>query len=148
MSIVEIAKNKKAYFDYEIIENFEAGIVLTGEEIKAIRAKKIQMSGSYVKILSGKSKKPEIFAINLNISKTKEADRTRKLLMHKKEISYLLGKTEQKNLTLIPLRIYIKNKRYAKLQFGLSKGRKKFDKRELLKKRDDQRTQERMIKEY
>lgn len=148
MSIVEIAKNKKAYFDYEILENFEAGIVLTGEEIKAIRAKKIQISGSYVKILSGKSKKPEIFAINLNISKTKEVDRTRKLLMHKKEISYLLGKTEQKNLTLIPLRIYIKNKRYAKLHFGLCKGRKKFDKRELLKKRDDQRTQERMIKNY
>jgi len=135
----EIAKNKKAYFDYEFLERFEAGLVLTGAEIKSIRAKHAQLAGSYVKILLGKNKKPELFAVNINIANSPEPTQTRKLLVHKKELSHLIGKVEQKNLTLIPLRLYLKKNRWAKLEFALARGRKKFDKRELLKKRDQER---------
>lgn len=143
----EIAKNKKAYFDYEILEKYEAGIVLTGLEIKQIRVKNVQLKGSYVKILHT-SGKPELFAININISKTLDPVRSRKLLMHKKEISSLIGKIEQKNLTLVPLKIYLKKNRYAKLLVGLVKGRKKHDKRRVTKERDQRREAQRAIKNY
>lgn len=143
----EIAKNKKAYFDYEILERFEAGLVLTGEEIKQIRAKNVQLKGSYVKILH-LSGKPELFAININISKTKDPTRSRKLLMHKKEINSLIGKIEQKKLTLVPLKIYLKKNQLAKLLIGLVKGRKKHDKRTLIQDRDLKREAERAIKNY
>jgi len=142
-----IAKNKKAYFDYEILERYEAGIVLTGLEIKQVRAKNVQLLGSYVKVLHiyGKA---ELFAINVNISKTTKPTRTRKLLLHKKEINALISKVEQKNLTLIPLKIYLKKNRFAKLLIGLVRGRKKHDKRQVLKKRDQKRETRRAIKNY
>lgn len=143
----EIAKNKKAYFDFEILERFEAGLVLTGDEIKQIRAKNVQLKGSYVRILHT-SGKPELFAININISKASDPTRSRKLLMHKKEINSLIGMIEQKNLTLVPLKIYLKKNQYAKLLIGLVRGRKKADKRTLIQDRDLKREAERAIKNY
>lgn len=145
--ITEIAKNKKAYFDYEIIDSFEAGIVLTGAEIKQIRVKNVNLRGSYVKILNDHGK-PTLFAININIAKSVDPDRTRKLLMHKKEIQSLIGKMEQKKLTLVPLSLYLKNNQWAKLQVGLVRGRKHQDKRALLRERDQRREAERAIKNY
>lgn len=145
--INEIAKNKKAFFDYEIIDSFEAGLVLSGQEIKQIRAKNVNLQGSYIKILNDKGK-PTLFAININISKTIEPTRTRKLLLHKKEILALMMKMEQKKLTLVPLSLYLKNGQWAKIQVGLVRGRKHQDKRQLLKERDQQREAERAIKDY
>lgn len=143
-----IAKNKKAYFDYEILEKYETGIVLTGQEIKQIRAKNVQLKGSYVKVLTGKTKKPELFAININIAKSIDPTRTRKLLMHKKEITSLIGKVEQKKLTLVPLKMYLKKNRLAKLLIGLVKGRKKHDKRQLLRQRDQEREAQKAMRSY
>lgn len=132
-----IAQNKKAYFNYEIVEKYEAGIVLTGPEIKAIRAGKINISGAHAKVLQGSEKKPEVFLINANIQTQDKTDatKTRKLLMHRSEISKLIGKTQQKNLTLIPLSVYIKRGK-AKFELGLGRGKKLHDKRETIKKRD------------
>lgn len=143
----DVAKNKKAWHDYEVLEKFETGIVLTGAEIKMIRGKFVQIAGSYVKILQGKSKNPEVFVINMNISKVPEPTRTRKLLMHKKEINSLIGQTQQKRLTLIPLSLYIKKNR-AKLLIGLCRGKKLHDKRETLKRRDQEREAKKEIKNY
>jgi SsrA-binding protein len=142
-----IAKNKKAYFDYEILEKHEAGIVLTGMEIKQLRAKNVQLLGSYVKVLHN-SGKPELFAININISKSAEPTRTRKLLMHKKEINSLIGKIDQKKLTIIPLKIYLKKNRLAKILIGVARGKKKHDKRRVLKEKDQQRDAKRSLKNY
>ena len=136
-----IAENKKAYFDYEILEKFEAGIVLTGQEVKSIRSGRINLAGSYV-ILD----KEEVFLLNAQIPpyqpKNAPPDydpaRARKLLLNKSEIKYLVGKAQEKRLTLIPLRVYTK-KGKIKLEFGLGKGRKKASKKELLRKRDIER---------
>lgn len=147
MSIIE---NRKAYHDYEIIETYETGIVLLGPEIKAIRAGKINLQGAYVKILGSGAGKPELNLINANImTKNKEINstRSRKLLMHRKEIDHLIGKTQEKKLTLIPLKVYLK-KGLAKLQIALARGKKLFDKRETIKKRDADRDIRRNIKEY
>ena len=145
--IIDIAKNKKAFFDYEIIESCEAGIVLTGAEIKQIRAKNVQLKGSFVKILQDK-KSPTLFAININIAKVPNPTRTRKLLLKKNEINSLIGRMEQKKLTLVPLSLYLKNNKWAKLQIGLVKGRKHKDKRQLLKERDLKLEAQREMKDY
>ncbi|MCL5794758.1 MAG: SsrA-binding protein [Patescibacteria group bacterium] len=157
------AENKKAYHNYEIIETYEAGLVLRGAEIKAIRAGKINIAGSHAKILqsvnSPKSSRnnnktenwklktgnsPELFLINANIQTPdkENATRTRKLLMHRTEINKLIGKTQQKGLTLVPLKIYLKNGR-AKIALGLGRGKKIYDKREDIKKKDLKRQRER-----
>ena len=136
-----IAENKKAYFDYEILEKFEAGIVLTGQEVKSIRSGRINLAGSYVVL-----DKEEVFLLNAQIPpyqpKNAPPDydpaRARKLLLNKSEIKYLVGKAQEKRLTLIPLRVYAK-KGKIKLEFGLGKGRKKASKKELLRKRDIER---------
>lgn len=144
---MSIAQNKKAYFNYEIVEKLEAGIVLRGSEIKAIRAGKVNLSGSHAKLLHGQNKNqesnPELFLINANIQTANAEDntRTRKLLVHKKEINRLIGQTQQKGLTLIPLSIYIK-KGLAKVELGLARGKKLYDKRETIKKRDLDRSKE------
>lgn len=158
----EISANKKAYHDYEILETYEAGIVLSGREIKAIRAGKVNLRGSYAKIMylansyqsSAISKKtdnrkleaegfPELYLINCHISvKDGDPTRSRKLLMHRTEISKLIGKTQQKKLTLVPLRIYLK-RGLAKIALGLARGKKLYDKREEIKKKDYQRQKER-----
>ena len=133
-------KNKKAYFDYFIVEEIEAGIVLTGTEIKSVRGNHVQLKDSFVRI-----KDNEAYVINMNISKYKEAnqfnheeDRTRKLLLHKKEIKKLKDKSQIEGMSIVPLKMYIKED-HAKLLIGLVKGKKLYDKRETIKKRDLER---------
>ena len=133
-------KNKKAYFDYFVVEEIEAGIVLTGTEIKSVRGNHVQLKDSFVRI-----KDDEAYVINMNISKYKEAnqfnheeDRTRKLLLHKKEIKKLKEKSQIEGMSIVPLKMYIKED-HAKLLIGLVKGKKLYDKRETIKKRDLER---------
>lgn len=132
-------KNRKAFFDYNLSDKLEAGIVLVGDEIKAIRLGKISLAGSFGRILYGDSKNPELFLVNAHIdSKSGDPTRSRKLLVHKSEINKLVGQTQQKGLTIIPTRVYIKRGK-AKVELQLGRGRQKRDKRELIKRRDIER---------
>lgn len=140
-----IIKNKKASFDYEILETIEAGIVLKGTEIKSIRLGKANLKDSYCII-----KNNEIFILNMHISQYEfgnifnhDETRTRKMLLHKKEILRLKSKIELNGFTLVPLQLYFKNN-HAKLTIALAKGKHNYDKREVIKKRD----QERDLKKY
>ncbi len=135
-----VATNRKAYHDYEILETYEAGIVLKGTEVKSAKNGRINLKDSYAKIENG-----EIFLINAHISPYSHGNvynhdprRTRKLLLHKKEIMRLYGKVKEKGLTLIPLKAYIKNGK-IKIELGLCKGKKVYDKRAEIKKRDLER---------
>ena len=145
----EIVRNKKAYFNYEILEKFTAGISLLGYEVKSIKSGRISLKGTYAVL-----KDEELFLVGANIPpyqpkntpKDYNPERSRKLLLRKSEIKYLIGKTKQKGLTIIPLRVYdIRGK--IKLELGLVKGKKKFDKRELIKKRETEREIRRILKE-
>ena len=139
-------KNKKAYFDYEILEKFQAGLVLTGQEVKSLRTRGISLSGTYVEIKPNKKGSFEAFWVGANIppyqmanaEKSYNPQRPRKLLLNRKEIDYLTGKNKEKGLTLVPLSVYTRTYK-IKLEFGLAKGKKKFDKRESIKKRDIER---------
>jgi len=152
--MVVLAENKKAYFNYQILEKFEAGISLIGQEVKSIKTRGLNLAGSYV-VLKGltKSERLEAFWIGAKISpyqpkntpSSYNQERTRKLLLKRTEINYLIGKTKQKGLTLIPLQIYTKNGK-IKLEFGVAQGKKKFDKRELIKKREVKKEIERTLK--
>jgi len=143
-----IIENKKAYFNYQVLEKFEAGISLIGQEVKSIKSGRINLAGSYV-VLKGS----EVFLIGANVPpyQPKNAppdynpERSRKLLLKKSEIKYLIGKVKQKGLTLVPLKIYTKRGK-IKLEFGTAKGKKKVDKRELIKKREVEREMERELK--
>ena len=143
-----LTENKKAYFNYEILEKFEAGISLIGQEVKSIKSGRINLTGSYVVL-----KNSEVFLVGANIPpyQPKNApsdyspERSRKLLLKKSEIKSLIGKVKQKGLTLVPLRVYTKNGK-IKLEFGVARGKKKFDKRELIKKREIQKDIERELK--
>ncbi len=134
----ELIKNKKANFDYHIIEKMEAGLVLFGHEVKALRKKKATLVGSYITVKNG-----ECFLVNCNISPYQQRNtpkdynprRDRKLLLQKNEIDYLFGKEKERGVTLIPLRIYSK-KNLLKLELGVAKGKKKYDKRDTIKKRE------------
>lgn len=136
-----IAQNKRALFDYEILEKFEAGLVLTGQEVKSVKSGHISLPGAFVTIHNG-----EAFLTNATIPPYKLAGkienydetRSRKLLLHKDQISHLVGKTQQKGLTLVPIMVYIKNN-LVKLEFGIARGRKKVDKREYIKERESRR---------
>lgn len=133
--------NRKASFDYQIFDTFEAGIVLTGLEIKAIRAGKVNMTTSYAKVIN-----EEVFWLGGNLGILEgDQQRTRKLLLKGDEIKKIQGKLTQERMLLIPLKLYIKRGK-AKLLVGLARGKKKFDKRELIKKRDQERDSERIIK--
>lgn len=144
--------NPRAKYDYEILETYEAGIVLTGHEVKSIKTGHIGLKGSYVTIRNN-----EPFLINAHIPafqpKNTPADyeptRARKLLLHKQEIKALIGKIRQKGLTLVPLRVYTK-KGKIKLEFAVGQGKRKIDKREKIKKREAERKIERAlrIKQY
>lgn len=132
--------NKKAFFDYEISDRFEAGINLLGSEVKAVRLGQADLSGSFIKIIGN-----EAFLMNAKIFPYKYArpesydeNRTRKLLLHKNEIIALKGKTEGTNLTIVPLSLYTKD-RYIKVGLALGKGKKKYEKREAIKKKDIKR---------
>jgi len=142
-----LAENKKAYFNYEILEKFEAGISLIGQEVKSIKLGRMGLKGSYVVLKHPtKSETPEVFLIGANvppyqpknITKDYNPERSRKLLLKKTEIKYLIGKTKEKGLTLIPLRAYTKRGK-IKIEFGIGKGKKKTDKREIIKKREIER---------
>lgn len=143
-----LAENKKAYFTYQILEKYEAGIVLIGQEVKSIKSGRISLKGSYVVL-----KREEMYLIGANIPpyqpknapKDYEPERSRKLLLNKSEIKHLIGKTKEKGLTLVPLKVYTKRGK-IKLEFGIAKGRKKHDKRELIKKREAEREIERELK--
>lgn len=147
--MVTLAYNRRATFDYEILETFEAGMVLRGYEVKAIKTGHLSLAGSYVTI-----KNEEVYLINAYIPpyqpKNTPADyepaRTRKLLLHKSEITSLIGKTKQKGLTLVPLKAYTK-KGKIKLEFALARGKRKFDKREKIIEREAKRKIDRAIRE-
>jgi len=144
-----LAENKKAYFNYRILEKFEAGISLIGQEVKSIKTRGVNLAGSYVVI-----KNSEAFWIGARISPYQpknippdyNPERSRKLLLKKSEIKYLIGKAKQKGLTLIPLRVYTKRGK-IKLEFGIARGKKKVDKRELIKKREIEREIRKAMKE-
>ncbi len=147
-----IARNKKAYFDYDIIEEIEAGIVLNGEEVKSLRNNACSIKESYAKI---DNEKLEIFVHNMTIdhyrfSRENEANtkRKRKLLLHKREIKRLSRKIEEKGLTLIPLSVYFNNRNIAKIKLGLCKGKKLYNKKETIKRRDFEREQAREFKKH
>jgi len=135
------SENKKAGFEYEILEKFEAGVVLFGQEVKSIRTGHINLGGTYVTF---RDAEPYLIGVKippyqpLNIGADYDEERLRKLLLNKKEIDYLMGRSKEKGFSLIPLKIYDNSGR-IKLEFGLAKGRKKYDKKEKIKKRDVQR---------
>ena len=143
-----IANNKKAYHDYFIEDTYEAGLALAGTEVKSLRMGRCNLKESYIGIEKG-----EVFVYGMHISPydhgnifNRDPLRVKKLLMHKKEIMRLLGTTQQQGLTLIPLSVYFKNGR-AKVQVGLCKGKKLYDKRDVAAKKEAERHIEREMKE-
>ncbi len=143
-----VATNKKAYHDYHIEETYEAGMMLQGTEVKSLREGKANLKDSFARI-----EKDEIFLLNCHISPYSHGNianhdpmRTKKLLLHKREIQRLIGKIQQKGYALIPLKIYFKNEK-AKVELGLAKGKKAYDKREDIKKREAGREMEKAFKE-
>jgi len=145
-----LADNKKAFYDYEILEKFEAGIILIGTEVKSIKGGRINLAGSYIV-----PKDNEFFMINANVPpyqpKNAPSDydplRSRKILLRKKEIEHLLGKVKERGLTLLPLNVYTKGGK-IKLEFGLAQGKKKIDKRETIKRREAEREIGRNLKSW
>lgn len=143
-----VATNKKAYHDYHIEETYEAGMALRGTEVKSLREGRANLKDSFARI-----DKDEIFLLNCHISPYSHGNianhdplRTRKLLLHRREIQRLIGKIQQKGYALIPLKIYFKNEK-AKVELGLAKGKKAYDKREDIKKREAGREMEKAFKE-
>ena len=144
------ANNKKAYHDYFVDETYEAGIVLTGTEIKSVRAGKVSIKEAYVRIRNG-----EAIVIGMNISPYEQGNRfnvdplrERKLLLHKLEIRKLTGKLTLQGMTLVPLKLYINEDGRAKLEVGLCRGKKNYDKREAIAKKDAQRSIERSMRNH
>ena len=144
-----VATNRKAYHDYFIEEKFEAGMVLKGTEVKSLRERRVNLQDSYADVKAG-----EVFLHHCHISPYSHGNvmnhdpiRTRKLLLHRKEINKLLGKTQQKGLTLVPLRIYFSARGQAKIELGLAKGKKQHDRRASIKAREAGREVERAMKE-
>jgi SsrA-binding protein len=142
-----VTVNRKARHEYTILQTYEAGIVLLGTEVKSIRQGKMNLVDSYAMVDKG-----EVWLLNAHISEYDQGNinnhdpiRTRKLLLNKSEIRKLIGRTKEKGLTLIPLRVYFKSGK-IKLELGLAQGKKVYDKREDIAKRDFQREQERKIK--
>jgi SsrA-binding protein len=147
MSIKVIATNRKAYHNYTILETFETGIALTGAEIKSIRDSRASLVQSYVKPENG-----ELWLINAHIARyeaasymSHEPTRTRKLLMHRREIADLVSRVAEKGLTLVPLRLYLKDS-IAKLEIGLARGKKQHDKRQAIMERETERELDRQMK--
>lgn len=143
MGIKLISRNKKAYFNYEILATWEAGIVLNGPEIKSIRAQEVSLNEAFILVRHG-----EIFILNMHIKKYPYANyiqgldetRTRKLLLNQKEIKKITSEVQENKLALVPLKLYFKDN-YVKLEIGLGRGKKLYDKRETIKQRDLERHQ-------
>lgn len=146
-----ITKNKKAFFDYEILDRLEAGIVLTGDEVKSLRAGHVNLTGAFASIHKG-----ELFMVNCHISAYEKAyikdedaaKRSRKLLVHRKELTRLVGEISRKGITVIPLLLYFNAKSRIKVELGLCKHRKAAGKKQLLKERDIKRETARELKAY
>ena len=143
-----IADNRKALHDYHILETFEAGVALLGTEVKAIREGRVNLRDSYGRVDDG-----EVFVMNIHISPYShrgyadhEPLRRRKLLLHRQEIRKLVGKTTERGMTLVPLRMYFKNGK-VKLAIGLARGKKDYDRRETIKRRETDRETRAAIKE-
>lgn len=136
-----LAENKKAFFDYEIMDKYDAGLVLSGQEVKSAKEGQISLKGAFVTFHNGKA-----YITNMHINKYKPAGplpdydptQSRQLLLHKKEIAYLQGKSLEKGLTIVPLKVYTKA-RLIKVEIAVARGKHKYDKREAIKKRDIQR---------
>ncbi len=144
-----VAKNKKARFNFEILETYEAGIELKGTEVKSVRMSKINISDGYASIDNG-----EVYLKQVHISPYEQGNifnvdplRVRKLLLHKYEIKNLIGEMTQKGYTLVPLKVYLKRGK-VKVEIGLAKGKKTYDKREALAKKDSERRLQRELKNY
>lgn len=139
-------QNRKAGFDIEVQEKYEAGLILSGDEIKSIRAGRVQLSGSYVKIMRGKKNAaPQPIVIGLSLSQAVEPDRSKPLLLHAKEIETISRALETKGKVAVPLVLYISHG-WAKVTIGVGTGRKNYDKRQVLKKRDVERSQRQDLK--
>ena len=142
-----ISVNRKAYHDYSIQETIEAGLVLTGTEIKSVRAGNVNIRDAYARVYDN-----ELWLVNAHISSYDKAnrynhipDRSRKLLLHRRQINLLTGKIMEKGMTLVPLKMYLK-KGLAKLELGVAKGKKLYDKRQSIAKRDAERDMQRTLK--
>ena len=149
MGIKIVCKNKKAYHDYHIKETYEAGMVLSGPEVKSLRAGRVNITDGYVNI----NRRGEAMLYNVHIShylfathNPNEPLRVRKLLLHKRELRKLIGKLKEKGLALIPLKIYFKENGRAKIEIGLAKGKKMYDKRQSLKEKQSKREMERVMR--
>ena len=146
-----IATNKKAYHDYEIIEKYEAGIVLEGNEVKALRAKKVNLKDAFCRFIKG-----ELYLMNAHIGYLETTNRNfardtrapRKLLLHRKELDKLYGKTTKDGYSIIPLSIYFNDRNIAKVSIALAKGKKLHDKREALKRKTLDREAKIAMKNY
>lgn len=145
-----ISKNKKAFHDYEILDKLEAGIVLTGDEVKSLRAGHVNLTGSFANVHQG-----ELFMVNCHITPYDKAyrkdedaaKRSRKLLVHRKELTKLVGDISRKGITVIPLVLYFRNSK-VKVELGLCKHRKAAGKKQLIKERDIKRETSRELKNY
>ncbi|MBI2962356.1 MAG: SsrA-binding protein SmpB [Deltaproteobacteria bacterium] len=142
-----VTENRKARHDYEILETYEAGLVLTGSEVKSLRAGRANLKDSYARVERG-----EAFLMNAHISPYAaasqfghEPERNRKLLLHRAEIDKLAGKAQERGLTIVPLKIYFKHGR-AKVLLGVGRGRKAYDKREAIKRREVERETDRAMR--
>ncbi len=150
MSEKIVCTNKKAYHNYQIEDTVEAGIALKGTEVKALREGRANITDSYAKIVGR-----EIFLVNAHISHyscgniyNHDPLRTRKLLLHKKEIDRLIGKINERGYTLIPLKIYFNKRGFAKVELALAKGKKLYDRREEIKKKDQERELRKELKRF
>jgi len=149
-NITIVSKNKKATFDYEMIETYEAGIILAGSEVKALRAKKVNLKDSYCRFIKG-----ELHIVNAhiahlgttNLNYIPDTKSPRKLLLHKKQIVRLFAKSSQEGLTIVPLMIYFNEKNLAKVSIALAKGKQLHDKRHELKKKALDREAQQAIKQ-
>lgn len=143
-------RNKRATFEFEIIDRYDAGVVLRGSEIKSVRNGKVSMNDAYCMF-----KEDELFIKNLNISEYKQATvwqheplRLRKLLLSRKELSKLLAKVKERGYTIIPLRLYLNDRGFAKVEIALARGKKVHDKRESIKAKDEKRDRDRTLVKY
>jgi SsrA-binding protein len=144
-----VAQNKKATFDYEILDRIEAGIVLTGDEVKSLRAGKVSLIGSFATVHDG-----QLFLINCNITpyaqafaaKKEDATRSRKLLLNRREINRIIGDISRKGITIVPLKMYFKDRNYVKVELGIAKHKKAASKKESIKERDIKRETSRELR--
>lgn len=148
MSLERVAQNRKARHDYFILDTYECGIVLSGTEIKSVRAGRVNLKDGYAKLEKG-----ELWLMNVHISpyenaswRQHEPTQKRKLLMHRREIRKLATKIKERGFTLVPLSMYIKDGRWAKIELGLAKGKALYDKRDALAEKDAKRTIDREMK--